>query len=587
MNNTENRRRRQNSARERQLARERRRRTAMATRMEQGGAAADRVRRWVAQVTTDERLHQVAERGMLAVHDTWWYITRNPRTIFYALAGVLLVIVLYLANFAVSGRIFPNTGGLGVSLGGRSVEDAAVLLAQAWNDDMTIDLLVEGETQVTVEPEEIGMTLDAQATAEAARDMGLNGFPFGREVEPVVELDYSTAQNYLLELAEELEFAPRNATFVWEDGVVRGIPGRAGRILNVNLSLEQMLQNVTLVAQQRRFELLVTPLPPDVIEPQPYLDDVEELLTGTFTLIGYDPFTNQQYTWPVDAATYASWLEAGASSLTLREEAFIPFIDALTDTVNAAGEDKRYLSPTETIDNMRQAIQSGTGTVNLRIRYRQTVHEVVRGDTMFSIARQYGVPYFMLLESNTGIDPDVLSVGDQITVPTRDVTMENPPLTDKRIIVDLDRQYLVAFENGQVRFEWPISSGVSNAPTSPGIYQILSHEEVAYGSSNTLCNSAGLECGVWEMNWFMGIYRVQPQLVNGFHGSVLLPNGGLLGGGAIGRPNTFGCVMSNDDNARALYEWAEIGTVVEIVSSEFEPMSDLGWAVWNQEWRRS
>lgn len=78
----------------------------------------------------------------------------------------------------------------------------------------------------------------------------------------------------------------------------------------------------------------------------------------------------------------------------------------------------------------------------------------------------------------------------------------------------------------------------------------------------------------------MGIYEVSPGLVNGFHGAVLLPNGNLLGGGTVGNPATFGCVMSQDENARLLYEWADVGTVVEIISNEHLPMSDLGWSVW-------
>jgi hypothetical protein len=42
---------------------------------------------------------------------------------------------------------------------------------------------------------------------------------------------------------------------------------------------------------------------------------------------------------------------------------------------------------------------------------------------------------------------------------------------------------LVAYENGQSMFSWSISSGIEPAPTSPGVFQILSHEPVAYGSS--------------------------------------------------------------------------------------------------------
>ena len=77
----------------------------------------------------------------------------------------------------------------------------------------------------------------------------------------------------------------------------------------------------------------------------------------------------------------------------------------------------------------------------------------------------------------------------------------------------------------------------------------------------------------------MGMYEVVPGLMNGFHGAVLLPSGNYLGGGSVGNPYTFGCVMSQNDNAKALYDWADEGTVVEVISSEFAPQSDLGQRV--------
>jgi hypothetical protein len=78
------------------------------------------------------------------------------------------------------------------------------------------------------------------------------------------------------------------------------------------------------------------------------------------------------------------------------------------------------------------------------------------------------------------------------------------------------------------------------------------------------------------MYWFMGVYEVVPGLMNGFHGAVLLPNGAYLGGGNVGAPYTFGCIMSQNDNAKLLYDWADLGTVVEIISSEYAPQSALG-----------
>jgi hypothetical protein len=64
--------------------------------------------------------------------------------------------------------------------------------------------------------------------------------------------------------------------------------------------------------------------------------------------------------------------------------------------------------------------------------------------------------------------------------------------------------------------------------------------------------------------------------MNGFHGQVELPNGALLGGGNVGSPYTFGCVMSRPEEAEFLYRWADDGVVVEIISNGFEPTSEAG-----------
>jgi len=79
----------------------------------------------------------------------------------------------------------------------------------------------------------------------------------------------------------------------------------------------------------------------------------------------------------------------------------------------------------------------------------------------------------------------------------------------------------------------------------------------------------------------MGIYEVVPGLVNGFHGAVLLPNGTYLGGNNVGVPYTLGCVMSRDDQARQLYEWADHGTIVEIISRDYPPQSELARRAFN------
>ncbi|MGV2437489.1 MAG UNVERIFIED_CONTAM: L,D-transpeptidase [Anaerolineae bacterium] len=46
--------------------------------------------------------------------------------------------------------------------------------------------------------------------------------------------------------------------------------------------------------------------------------------------------------------------------------------------------------------------------------------------------------------------------------------MPDAPNPNKRIVVDLDEQWLAAYESGQPVFSWSVSTGIENAPTLPG-----------------------------------------------------------------------------------------------------------------------
>jgi LysM repeat protein len=511
------------------------------------------------------------QRSALVLSDWWWYILHKPQVTRVVVVIVLGLFSLFVGTHVLSGRIFPNVWALGVNIGDLSVDEAELALMDVWEKRMQIELIVEGERGLTLKPAELGLQLDARKTAEAARGVGLAGIPLGYGVLPVVNFDELTAQNALLDLMGRVEIPPYNAGYGWEDGQLVGVPGRDGRTLDVTLTLQGVKQDPAAVAVSRQLELLMVPVPPDVIDPAPYLDDARALAQQPLTLTGYDPFTNETLAWTTAPQDFTSWLEAGPNSLTLREAAFAPYIRSLDATLNPTG-DVRFLDPKETMESVRQAIANKQNLAQLRIRYRPTQYEVVAGDTGNRIARKTGIPFYLIEEVNPGVNWNVLSIGQSISLPTRDKTLPEKPVPHKRIVVDLSLLRLVAFENGQQVFNWTISIGRDDAPTSPGVFQILDHNETALGSGAALCGPGG-NCGQWEMNWFMGIYEVSPGLINGFHGGVLLPNGTFWS--SVGGRDTYGCVMSDDGNAKALYDWADTGTVVEIISGEFAPQSDL------------
>lgn len=558
--------------RSQQKSRLRERHAARKGRRTGGSMVARRETAKTPRVTLPPGVGGVVDRGVLLLRDVLWYVT-HTRTILLGILGVVVVIfLLFVASHVFTGRIFPNTWALGVNLSDLTVEEAAAVLQDAWDTATRIELIDQGRTwQVT--PSDLGLLLDAQKTAEAARNAGMTGVPFGADVTPVVDLDYTTAQTFLLDLTTYTDIPAYNAGYEWRGGQLTGVPGRDGRLLNIPLMMERLTQDTATIAANRRLDLLMSPLNPTTTDPQPYLDDALAFVSQPLAITGYDPFRDEQVYWSVGEEVRASWVEAGLTGLMLRDAPFDAFITAQNQSLNPPDVAVRYLDPVETKEKMREAITNGDTEVRLRIRYYASTYAVTPGDTAFRISRKTGIPFYLIEEANAGRDLNELFVDDVINLPSRDVALPLDPLMNKRIVVDLRTQTLMAFENGQLVYQWLISSGIDTAPTSPGIYQILSHEPLSLGSSYTLCGATG--CSQWKMEWFMGMYEVSPGLMNGFHGAVTLPNGTYLGGGNVGYPYTYGCVMSSAQDGKTLYDWAEDGTVVEIISDEFAPQSAL------------
>ena len=125
----------------------------------------------------------------------------------------------------------------------------------------------------------------------------------------------------------------------------------------------------------------------------------------------------------------------------------------------------------------------------------------------------------------------------------------------KRIVVSISQQRIRVYENGGLKWDWAASTGIASSPTSPGIFQIQSHEENAYAANWNL----------W-MPDFMGVYRPVPDsdFMNGFHGFPTRGGSQLLWTNSLGTRVTYGCILISNDNVALLYPWAQDGVVVEI-----------------------
>ncbi len=122
---------------------------------------------------------------------------------------------------------------------------------------------------------------------------------------------------------------------------------------------------------------------------------------------------------------------------------------------------------------------------------------------------------------------------------------------NKYILVDISEQHMYVYEADTLVFSFVASTGINNA-TRAGSFSVLDKIPNAYGATWDL----------WMPNW-LGIYY-SGSLENGIHALPILSNGGQLWAGYLGTPISFGCVVLGVAESQQLYDWAEVGTPVEI-----------------------
>jgi lipoprotein-anchoring transpeptidase ErfK/SrfK len=130
---------------------------------------------------------------------------------------------------------------------------------------------------------------------------------------------------------------------------------------------------------------------------------------------------------------------------------------------------------------------------------------------------------------------------------------DSPPTYagSKYILVDISEQHMYVYEGDSLIYSFIASTGMGNS-TRAGTFSVL----------NKIPNAYGATWNIWMPNW-LGIYW-SGSLQNGIHALPILSNGATLWAGYLGTPISYGCVVLDTYDAQVLYNWADIGTPVEI-----------------------
>jgi len=495
----------------------------------------------------------------LAPWSFWLALLAAFLALFLLVAGALG----YFAYFQITDRITPGVQVASMDLSGKQLPDAAVEIHQAFNLDRRI-VLDDGLQPLTLPPAELGIQVDAVSTAQQAFLIGhrkdvffrmgafLTGITQGEHLSPVILFDEARARLTLSDISAQITVPAQDATIQVQDGRLVALPSKIGYTLNLEETLVPLLASPENLLQSGYLKLMLMPLAPHVEDATQQLQVAQAFLYVPHTLQAYDAVRDESFTWELDPGLLATWLAVAAYDDGVQLDLSTPAVEAYLATLSAQMGDGRDLDPVQDAPRVKAALLAGE-TATVRVIHSPTTYTVQSGDTLLRIAWHVGLPFWKIIQANPGMDPDHLTLGQTLTIPSQDEMLPLPVVPNKRIEINISQQRLSVFENGERLHKFVISTGIDRSPTQPGIFQVQTHELSAYAS-------------VWDLTMphFLGIYEAWPGFMNGIHGLPTLSNGRRLWGSILGKPASYGCIIMDLDAAEWLYGWAEAGVVVEI-----------------------
>jgi lipoprotein-anchoring transpeptidase ErfK/SrfK len=169
-------------------------------------------------------------------------------------------------------------------------------------------------------------------------------------------------------------------------------------------------------------------------------------------------------------------------------------------------------------------------------------------------------PTALPTETATPVPTDTASATPPATASLAEAPISNTPVQpvveetsgEKSIVVRISDQHLYAYHGDTLVYDFVASTGAAHA-TRIGSFSVL----------DKIPNAWSDPWSFWMPDW-LGIYWVG-YTENGIHALPVLTDGEVLWGDALGTPVSHGCVVLSPEDARSLYDWADIGTAVEIL----------------------
>jgi lipoprotein-anchoring transpeptidase ErfK/SrfK len=449
--------------------------------------------------------------------------------------------VLFLANAmvaaAVEGVIYPGIKVAGQNVSGLTRQQAVSLL-QAKPLGKQLTLTVAGK-EFVASNEQIGASYNVPATVELAYQTGRqHKLPLVGVIESLrkpqdlgyaYKLDYRKLSAFTNQIVGAVGRPATNAALVIENGQTSVQPDSDGVGLN-KTEVTQLVSSALSVAENGSFTLETEP-----VEAPIQAEAVETVKTEANSLLQRSiRLTYEGRTFQPSPLNIGYWVTTAPNDevnptnlrVAISEEQIKGYVQSVANEIDKAPVNKKVV-----VKNGASSVER-EGQDGVALNQEAAVAEIVKA---------------MRENRDAEIALTTTSVVFK-TETTRTTSLD----ASKYIEVNLAKQYMWAYENGQVVHSAPVTSGATGAGlgTATGLFAIYSKQ------TNTYLNGRpyGYDYNVFVTYW-MPFYKGY-----GLHDASW--RNGRFGGSDYYYGGSHGCVNLPYGTAAFLYAWSDIGTPV-------------------------
>ena len=287
----------------------------------------------------------------------------------FALAGgmalFILIILVILLGFVVyhAGQIYPGVSMAGIDLSNLTAAQAAEKLggrlAYPWNGRIVFQGV--GQTW-TASPEALGLSLDPQSNAQAAYQLGREGNPFSRlfdqtaawfsgvDLAPALVYDERQAQQFLAQIAAQVDRPPLDAALRVDGVQVVAVPGQAGRALDIPATIGQIQDQLRMLTDGV-VSLVIQETQPAIMDASQQAETARKILSQPLALSMPEMKEGDPGPWKVSSEQLARMLtiqrlqnSTGAQYLVaLSEQALYDYLNGLAGDINRDPANARFI----------------------------------------------------------------------------------------------------------------------------------------------------------------------------------------------------------------------------------------------------